>query len=155
MLHSKVFCRLDLINAAHWWRLIKDKVWGTKVFKIPLPDCAVQKANWLNVAIAAYLQHLSGEMRCSFLAAVLLQQGNLGKSRALCIMLTLVKKPLLGKNHHSMKALLGKRYSHGLAVKFDDNTSANPRGLIGLNILQALSALELGCSLAVGVCVCH
>lgn len=49
-----------------------------------------------------------------------------------------------------MKTLLGKRYSLGLAVKFNDNTLANPRGLIGLNILQALSALELGCSLAMG-----
>lgn len=67
-----------------------------------------RKANWLNVANAAHLQHLSGEMRCSFLAAVLLQQGNLGKSRALCIVLTLVKKPALGTNRHSMKALLEK-----------------------------------------------
>lgn len=38
-----------------------------------------------------------------------------------------------------MKALLEKRYSHGLAVKFNDSTLANPRGLIGLNILQAVS----------------
>lgn len=49
-----------------------------------------------------------------------------------------------------MKALLEKRYFQGLEVKFNDNTLANPGGLIGLNILQALSALELGCSLAMG-----
>lgn len=49
-----------------------------------------------------------------------------------------------------MKALLVKRYSHGLAVKFNDSTLANPRGVIGLNILLVLSTLELGCSLAMG-----
>lgn len=54
-----------------------------------------------------------------------------------------------------MKALLVKRYSHGLAVKFNDSTLANPRGVIGLNILLVLSTLELGCSLAMGVCECH
>lgn len=92
------------------------------------------------------LQHICSTYleRCSFLAAVLLQLGNLGKSRASCIVLTLVKKSALGKNCYSMKALLGKRYSHGLAVKFNDNTLANPRGLIGLRLLHALSALELG-----------
>lgn len=54
-----------------------------------------------------------------------------------------------------MKALLVKRYSHGLAVKFNDSMLANPRGVIGLNILLVLSTLELGCSLAMGVCECH
>lgn len=84
------------------------------------------------------LQHICSTSleRCGFLAAVLLQQGNLGKSRALCIVLTLVKKPALGKSCHSLKALLAKRYSHGLEVKFNDNALANPRGLIGLNILS-------------------
>lgn len=56
------------------------------------------------------LQHICSTSldRCSFLAAALLQQGDLGKCRALCIVLTLVKKPTLRKTCHSLKALLAK-----------------------------------------------
>ena len=141
--YARMSCRVGLINAEHWYSLIRDKIYFMKLLRILPPRLCSSRGK------LAWLGYRTTSATCLWRDLGFLQQYCYSKRIWLypehCVVLTLVPKPALGKRRHSMKNLVGKwSCSHLITLhlqNLEDWEVWTP---------CRVSALELGCSLVLG-----